>query len=77
MGAVDDYEYLPSKDNQKTRQISQSYRHTRDGNAVGGILRSNDPIDKFYAYGIPDNFGMTSVGNGIQRTIVDGKKYDA
>lgn len=34
------------------------YRISQDGKAVGNILGSTDPMDKIYAYGIRNTFGM-------------------
>ena len=34
------------------------YRITSDGKSAGNILGTDDPIDKFYAYGIRNSFGI-------------------
>jgi glucose/arabinose dehydrogenase len=34
------------------------FRLTQDGESAGGILGRDDPVNKFYAYGIRNSFGM-------------------
>jgi aldose sugar dehydrogenase len=48
---------------------SAIYRITQDGNAVKGIISNKDPLDKYYAYGIRNSFG-------IDFDPVSGKLWD-
>ena len=48
---------------------SAIYRITQDGNAVKGIISNKDPLDKYYAYGIRNSFG-------IDFDLVSGKLWD-
>jgi aldose sugar dehydrogenase len=44
--------------NPNSNGTSVIYRITQDGKAVKGILGNNDPLDKYYAYGFRNSFGM-------------------
>ena len=46
----------PNKPN--SNGTSAVYRITQDGKAVKGIIGDNDPLDKYYAYGMRNSFGM-------------------
>jgi glucose/arabinose dehydrogenase len=46
--------------NSESNGTSAIYRITQDGNAVGGkgIISNKDPLNKYYAYGIRNSFGI-------------------
>src|ERR1051325_1752441 len=44
--------------NPNSNGTSVIYRITQDGKAVKGILGNKDPLDKYYAYGFRNSFGM-------------------
>jgi glucose/arabinose dehydrogenase len=46
----------PNKPN--SNGTSGIYRITQDGKAVKGIIGDKDPLDKYYAYGFRNSFGM-------------------
>jgi aldose sugar dehydrogenase len=46
----------PNKPN--SNGTSAVYRITQDGKAVKGIIGDKDPLDKYYAYGLRNSFGM-------------------
>jgi aldose sugar dehydrogenase len=44
--------------NPNSNGTSGVYRITQDGKAVKGIIGDKDPLDKYYAYGLRNSFGM-------------------
>jgi aldose sugar dehydrogenase len=44
--------------NPNSNGTSAVYRITQDGKAVKGIIGDKDPLDKYYAYGLRNSFGM-------------------
>src|SRR5215212_4882915 len=44
--------------NPNSNGTSGVYRITQDGKAVKGIVGDKDPLDKYYAYGLRNSFGM-------------------
>jgi aldose sugar dehydrogenase len=44
--------------NPNSNGTSAIYRITQDGKAVKGIIGDKDPLDKYYAYGLRNSFGM-------------------
>ncbi|PWU82060.1 MAG: hypothetical protein DLM72_03760 [Candidatus Nitrosopolaris wilkensis] len=59
VGDVGGHRTLSQNYHNSTQTIgSVIYRISQDGKPVGNILGDTDPINKFYAYGIRDTFGM-------------------
>ena len=44
--------------NPNSNGTSGVYRITQDGKAVKGVIGDKDPLDKYYAYGLRNSFGM-------------------
>jgi aldose sugar dehydrogenase len=44
--------------NPDSNGTSAVYRITQDGNAAKGIIGDKDPLDKYYAYGLRNSFGI-------------------
>jgi len=59
VGDIGGHESLTQNFRNSTQPIgSVIYRISQDGEPVGGILNNTDPINKFYAYGMRNTFGM-------------------